>query len=237
MKLSAPVHRLKRQAKDLSRFEKIPLHAALDRIAQGEGFSTWGLLASRLSAQSVGLELLAKFEPGNLVLVGSRPNQGKTMKALELVVRAVQSGQRGWFFSLEWTLHDLLRGLEKLGANAADLVDRFEFDCADGLCARYIIERLADAPRGSVVVVDYLQLLDQKREHPELAVQVRALKDFAGDRGLIVVLLSQIDRSYDPGVSVVPTLGDVRLPNPLNLLMFDKACFLHDGVVEVMVVS
>ncbi|MGJ7579675.1 DNA helicase [Variovorax sp. RHLX14] len=237
MKLSVPVHRLKRLAKELSRGDKIPLHAALDRIAQEEGFATWSLLASRLSGQSLGIDLLARLEPGDLVLVGSRPHQGKTMKALELVVQAVQSGQRGWFFSLEWTLHDLLRGLEKIGTSAADLTERFEFDCTDALCARYIIERLADAPRGSVVVIDYLQLLDQKREHPALAVQVRALKDFADDRGLIVVMLSQIDRSFDPGTSAVPTLGDVRLPNPLDLLMFDKACFLHDGAVEVLAVS
>ncbi len=237
MKLSAPVHRLKRLAKELSRGDKIPLHAALDRIAQGEGFATWSLLASRLSAESPGSDLPDRFEAGDLVLVGSRPNQGKTMKALELVVRAVQSGQRGWFFSLEWTLRDVLSGLEKLGATVSDLMERFEFDSADTLCASYVIGRLAHAPRGSVVVIDYLQLLDQKREHPELAVQVRALKDFARDRGLIVVLLSQIARSYDPAASLVPGLSDVRLPNPLDLRLFDKACFLHDGVVEVLEVS
>jgi len=237
MKLSAPVHRLKRLAKELSRSDKIPLHAALDRIAQGEGFATWSLLASRLSAEELGIDLLAQLEPGELVLVGSRPNHGKTMKALELVVRAVQSGKRGWFFSLEWTLHDVLKGLEKLGATASDLIGRFEFDGADALCASYVIERLADAPPGSVVVIDYLQLLDQRREHPELAVQVHQLKDFAGKRGLIVVLLSQIDRSYDPGASVVPTLDDVRLPNRLDLRLFDKACFLHDGVVKLLAVS
>jgi hypothetical protein len=237
MKLSAPVHRLKRLAKELSRGDKIPLHAALDRIAQREGFATWSLLASRLAAEGPDTDLLARLEPGDLVLMGSRPNHGKTMKALELVVQAVQSGQRGWFFSLEWTLPDVLSGLEKLGASASGLIDRFEFDSADALCADYIIERLVHAPRGSVVVVDYLQLLDQKREHPELALQVRALKDFARDRGLIVVLLSQIDRSYDPAASPVPRLGDVRLPNPLDLRLFDKGCFLHGGVVEVLEVS
>lgn len=38
MKLTAPVYRLKRQAKALSRQEGIPLHLALDRVAIGEGF-------------------------------------------------------------------------------------------------------------------------------------------------------------------------------------------------------
>ena len=67
------------------------------------------------------------------------------------------------------------------------------------------------------MVVDYLQLLDQKRGDPELMVQVRALQSFARDRGLIIVFISQIDRSYDPSMKSCPISGDVRLPNPLDL--------------------
>src|SRR5215470_17176943 len=47
MKLSAPIFILKQQAKALSRSEKIPLHAALDRIANREGFAAWSLLAAK----------------------------------------------------------------------------------------------------------------------------------------------------------------------------------------------
>ena len=43
------------------------------------------------------------------------------------------------------------------------------------------------------------------------------------------VLISQIDRSYDPSKKPFPGLDDVRLPNPLDLKLFDKACFVHDG--------
>jgi hypothetical protein len=39
MKLSAPIHRLKSEAKQLARVAGIPLHAALDRIAAREGYS------------------------------------------------------------------------------------------------------------------------------------------------------------------------------------------------------
>ena len=38
MKLSAPIHHLKRRARTLSRGEGIPLNQALNRIARQEGF-------------------------------------------------------------------------------------------------------------------------------------------------------------------------------------------------------
>ena len=41
MKLSAPVYRLKREARLLSRRGNIPLHKTLDRIAATEGFRSW----------------------------------------------------------------------------------------------------------------------------------------------------------------------------------------------------
>ena len=51
----------------------------------------------------------------------------------------------------------------------------------------------------------------------------------AGDptaRGLLVAFLSQIDRAHDLTARPYPDLRDVRLPNPLDLRLFDKACFL-----------
>ena len=83
------------------------------------------------------------------------------------------------------------------------------------------------------MVIDYLQLLDQKRESPPLAAQVRALKFFARERQLVIVFISQIDRGYDPGTKPCPDMQDVRLPNPLDLALFDKTCFLNNGSVRM----
>lgn len=87
------------------------------------------------------------------------------------------------------------------------------------------------------MVIDYLQLLDQKRENPELMPQVRKLKSFARDRGLILVFISQIDRSYDPSKKPCPDISDVRLPNPLDLSLFDKTCFLNNGEIRFQAAS
>jgi hypothetical protein len=233
MKLSVPVYSLKRLAKDLSREKKIPLHAALNRIAQEEGFASWSLLAARLSAQSPAHELRSRLAPGDLVLLGARPNHGKTLMGLELAIHAVQSGGHAWFFSLEWNMGDLLGGLRTLGEDPSAIGERFGFDNSNAICAAHIIDRLAAAASGTVVVIDYLQLLDQKRENPELAVQVRSLKAFARERGLILVFISQIDRSYDPVAKPLPGLADVRLPNPLDLSLFDWTCFLNNGAIHM----
>lgn len=237
MKLSAPLYHLKRKAKLLSRSENIPLHQALDRVARQEGFGGWSLLAAKMTAIAPAARLFARLAPGDLVLVGARPGQGKTLMSLELAVQAMRAGSRGVFFTLEYTEKDMLDRFRAIGVERSDFAALFEFDSSDDLSSDYIVSRLADAPRGTLVVVDYLQLLDQKRENPELMVQVRALQSFARDRGLIFIFISQIDRAYDPAVKPCPDLQDVRLPNPLDLTHFSKTCFLHNGHVRFWAAS
>jgi hypothetical protein len=101
------------------------------------------------------------------------------------------------------------------------------------ICARHIALRLADAPPRTLVVVDYLQVLDQRRDKPPLEDQVRELKGFARAAGRDRVPVT--DQSYlRPGLQALPRLQDVRLPNPLDLSLFDKACFLHGGMMQLL---
>jgi len=149
----------------------------------------------------------------------------------------MKSGHHAAFFSLEYTEKDVLDRLRAIGVEPVRFDKLFEVDCSDAISADHVVKQMATAPRGTVVVIDYLQLLDQRRENPDLTVQVRALKSFARDKGLIVVFISQIDRSYDPSVKPCPDLGDVRLPNPLDLKLFDKTCFLNNAEVQFRAAS
>ena len=237
MKLSAPIYCLKHQARILSRTEDIPLHEALDRIAAKEGFPRWSLLAARMSAASTARTLFAHFTPRDLVLLGARPGHGKTQLSLELTVEAMKSGRQGVFFTLEYSVTDILNLFKTIGEDPAVFRNAFEFDASDSISAEYIMARLTTVPPGTVVVIDYLQLLDQKRENPELVAQVSALKTFANERSLVLVFISQIDRSFDPSIERCPGLNHVRLPNPLDLKLFNKACFLHNGELEVSAIS
>ena len=237
MKLSAPVYHLKRNARILSRKDNIPLHEALDQIARTEGFASWSLLAAKLAAVPPAGKLFARLVPGDLVLMGARPGHGKTLMSLELAVEAMKSGNPSVFFTLEYTEKEVLDRFRAIGVERADFEDLFELDSSDAISADYIVSKLASAPSGTLVVVDYLQILDQKREKPELMVQIRTLQSFARARGLIFVFISQIDRSYDPAVKPCPDLKDIRLPNALDLTLFSKTCFLNNGEVQFQAAS
>jgi replicative DNA helicase len=232
MELSQSIHRLKRRARLLSRREGIPLHAALDRLAREEGYSAWSMLVARSVARAHSRVKLSQLSDGDLLLLGGRPGQGKTLLSLDLAVQAVKAGRTAVFFTLEYNRAEILRCVAAIGAEPRSFGGTVRIDTSDDICADYIIGQLQSAAPGTLVIVDYLQLLDQKRENPTLTQQVKALRAVGQERGLVFVFLSQIHRSFDGGGKDVPSLADVRLPNPLDLMLFTKACFVHANRVS-----
>lgn len=234
MRLSAPIFILKQQARTLSRREKIPLHQALDRIARGEGFKGWSLLAAAWRSEGSGTGLLSQLRPGTLVLLAGRPGQGKTLLGIKLAVEAVDRGHRAAFFTLECTEAEIGQRFKDLNIELGAYTKSFTVDASDIISSSYIAAQLASAPPNMLVVVDYLQLLDQRRENPPLMDQVLELKRLAEARRVVIVCLSQVDRRYDPDAKPCPGLEDVRLPNPVDLSLFDKACFLSRGHMQLL---
>lgn len=229
MKLSAPIYVLKQQAKVLSQRDSVRLHAALDQVAAREGFTAWSHLASTWQRQDKSRFVYKQFRQGDLTLVGSRPGQGKTLLGAGLAVEAMSRGHNAAFFTLEYTAAEVDKLLGALGQSPTEFQGRWLVDTSEEISAEYIAHRLARTPPCTLVVIDYLQLLDQRRDKPSLDVQVKQLKEFAHANQAIVVCLSQIGREYTRTSKAFPSLQDVRLPNAADLSLFDKACFIQAG--------
>lgn len=223
MKLTLPIFRLKRLAKEMARARGIALHTALDEVAKSEGFASWSHLAAKHATAPTVSQLLDTLNAGDLTVVAARPGHGKTHLAIGVLAAALAAGRGAFFFTLDYNEDVARQALADQGAGGAVL------DVSDDISADHIIARLEDAPRGSIALVDYLQLLDQKRSHPPLAQQMETLKHFARRTGVSFLLVSQVDRRFDLARKDMPGLDDLRLPNPVDLSLIDRFVFLHDG--------
>ncbi|MEZ4425860.1 MAG: DNA helicase [Gemmatimonadota bacterium] len=229
MRLSQPIHRLKRRARLLSRSDALPLHVALDRIAREEGFPSWSLLAARHAEWRAGSRLLSRLDPGDLLLIAGRPGQGKTRLGIRLAVDAVRAGRHAVIFTLEYHRDQVLDCIRSMGEDPRRLGDRLSIDDADEIDADHIVARSDTAAPGTLILIDYLQLLDQRRDSASLSDQVTTLRTLARQRDLILVFLSQVHRSFAASGRSMPRLSDLKLPNPVDLGAFTRSCFVHQG--------
>ena len=233
MKLSAPIYQLKKRAKRMVRNGDVPLHQALDTIAREEGFARWSLLSAHAPAGPISQTLLSQLKQGDMLLLAGRRGQGKTALGLQLLLDAARLGRKAVFFTLEFTEAEARAHLHVRSGGADESSDKVEIVTSPEISADYIVRHLSGAPAGSVAVIDYLQILDQRRSTPPLSEQVASLSAFAKQTGTILGFISQIDRTFDPESKPLPDIGDLRLPNLVDLGLFDKACFLHDGAAQL----
>lgn len=235
MNLSAPIYRLKRQAKLLARETSRPLNETLDEIARVEGFRSWSHLSSVAAQEPMAARLLNRFRPGEIVLMAGRPGQGKTRLALTILAEAALQPRPAWFFTLEYTEAEAWRRLEVEGYSQPRLQPYLTVDASDDLSAKKMVNAFRKNVDGTpwFAVVDYLQILDQNRQHPPLQQQMDVLKGFAQEAGGTIILLSQVDRQFTETERQMPARSDIRLPNPLDLSVFDRFCAMHDGEISM----
>lgn len=179
------------------------------------------------------------FLPGQLVIIGGRPSQGKTALALQFAEAAAQSVGVA-FFSLEMSTEEL--GLRLLAQNTG-----LELHCLrtgallDTEWARLTqhVGRLADKPLYvddsgdlnvlqiraecrqfqrnyplGLVVVDYLQLMGSHRRtdsrEQEVSSISRGLKNLAKELRVPILALSQLSRKVEERPDRRPRLSDLR---------------------------
>ena len=226
MTLSTPIFALKREARQIGRRQNVPLHAALNAVARREGYRSW----SHLSAARPGADpldsLSRRLDGGGLFLLAARPGQGKTLLALRLLDRTARAGRKATLFTLDYSGAQVDARLTKLNLPQPPA---FGIDISDDIAAPYVIDQLSRAAAPSLAVIDFLQLLDQRRANPPLADQVAALAAHVAQSGDTVLALSQVDRRFDHAGADMPLPADIRQPNPFDLHAFDAIMMLHDG--------
>ncbi|MEM7365412.1 MAG: DNA helicase [Pseudomonadota bacterium] len=226
MNLSAPIHVLRSRAKLLTRERDISLSSALNEAAKQEGFASWSLLMRHREdlVPTRYSEILDYVNPGDLMLVAARPAIGKTTFTLGLGAQVLREEQHLFLFSLTESEQKVRSRLDDYGVGQSR---HYMVDCSDAICADYIVDRVHSEVRsGDMVVIDYLQMLDERRVTPPLQAQVVSLKTLAQNTGCIVVCICQLQRAVDERHHDLPTVSDIRLPNPLNLDLFNKIVLL-----------
>lgn len=231
MKLSAPIHVLKSKAKKIKKEKKLTMTEALNSTAREEGYDSWSLLMAKApkSLPSTYGDLLGYMNPGDLALVGARPGMCKTSFTIGLFVKAIQERRKkSFYFSLAETHMDVAGRIGLYDQSIGQDDSLFELDYSNEISADYIVKKATGAVgSGALIVVDYLQLLDEKREHPPLQNQVETLKAFAKESGCIIIFISQLRRELEYESDKRPTEKDIRLPNPLDLKLFNKIMLLY----------
>lgn len=241
MKLSAPIHVLKAQAQLLKKEKAITNTEALDLIAKREGYNSWALLQSKkddMFPKSYD-EILDFFNPGDIVLIGAQPSKGKTAFTIGLFVQAIKKKiAKNYCFSLSEVHKNVEDIMTAYDESIVEKSHYFELDYSNDINAKYIIEKTHKTiSKRSLIVIDYLQLLDEKRSNPPLQDQVEQLKNYAKEKECIVIFISQISRELENRSDAKPSMEDIRLPNSLELKFFNKIILLHNEIDNSQVVN
>ena len=183
------------------------------------------------------------FQPGALVIVGGRTSMGKTAFALSIAQNAASAGKRVAIFSIEMTSNQLVQRLIsmeseipgwKLGTGKLSQTD-WEYlpnvyqklsempiyiDDTSSLSVMEIRSKCrrmaARRDQGlDLVIVDYLQLMEEKNIRFENRVQEvssisRNLKGLARELDVPIIALSQLSRKPTDRPNKEPQLSDLR---------------------------
>lgn len=217
---------------------------------------------------------LGKIRPGQLITIAARPSIGKTSFALDMALRIgevfKQQNRMLYFKSLEMDEDELIvkcmarySGLSvneiNMGSVGAEGLRRIKdasqkisdlpivWDCHPYLkpfILRENLKRLKERHNVSVVMVDYLQLMEADRElDQEYAILrdvTRKLKLLAKELHIPIIILSQLSRDVEKAGGKVnkPKLSDLRGSGTIEqdsdvVIMLHREDFYDDDPPDV----
>ena len=201
-------------------------------------------------------ELLGGLQPSDLIILGARPSMGKSTLALNIALAAAKNAQPAAIFSLEMSAGQLATRI--LSSQASVNSHRLRLGLTTSAEAQRIIDavgylsdlpvhiddsptqsitqmlakarRLATTEAVSIIVVDYLQLVQAQGQRygnnrtQEISEISRALKAMARDLNVALIACSQLNRLVENRPSHRPLLSDLRdsgsLEQDADVVMF-----------------
>jgi replicative DNA helicase len=216
------------------------------------------------------------FQKGELIVLAARPSMGKTTLALNMADRvAVSTGKAVALFSLEMSAQQIARNMlcsharvdaHKLRTGYLESERYSDLSMAVGVLseAKIFIDdsmgltpfqvkakarRLKAKHDISMVIVDYLQLLDAPKaenRQQEISIISRQLKALAKELNIPVLTVSQLSRAVESREGNRPRLSDLRESGAIEqdadvvMLLFREDYYLtdeskHSNVAELNV--
>ena len=178
------------------------------------------------------------FTPGQLNIIAARPSVGKTMVAMNFLLKQTEAGKKVALFSLEMTNKEISQRI--LARNSGMPVDQMNKPASPEQLDRintamikledqlknltlvdsaYSLSRITRMIRYlhkktwlDLVYIDYLQIFDIKGDNRNLEIGkiTRTLKKLAKDLQISIVLLSQLNRAVETRAVQEPKLSDLR---------------------------
>ena len=190
------------------------------------------------------LDLLTQgFHKSDLIIIAGRPSMGKTALGLNLALNVIKESKLPvLFFSLEMSKEQIMYRLLSIESNIdqAKLKNGQLYE-DDWVKLNKVIKTLSKVPffiddtpnlsiqdiqskihqtifehtQISLVIIDYLQLMQNSKTKPdnraqELSMITRALKNLARQFNIPIISLSQLNRSVETRLDKKPILSDLR---------------------------
>lgn len=218
--------------------------------------------------------MIGRMKNGNIVVIGARPSMGKTALALTIGINAAKAGSSVGIFSLEMNPDEIAVRLmssqgrvdgmkmnhrrgelsaeewKRINASADTIKGwKMEVDGSSQLSVGAIrskCQRLKARSGLDLVIVDYIQLMGGQEENrvQELSSISRQFKIMAGELGVPVIILSQLNRAAEARNEKRPSMADLRESGAIEqdadivLLLFREDYYEKDiqtGVGEIIV--